>query len=298
MKDFIWKIIFFAVCVFVPLVCAEVYVENLPNPSRDKHQWMLQNSHEVKTLILGSSHTFYGIRPDLLPLPAFSLAQIAQTYRYDWYLLSHYTMDSLQTVILPFSYFSLYEDFENMPRERYNAIRYRLYMDCDLHSPLSYYGFEWSSIDALMEKLKSLWQPQTLSWDSLGWGTDYSLVKRSPNWDNGMEAAKNNTYADTSLIALNVALLDSMMTYCDRRNVRLLLITTPLSSGFMENMSVQQVERNKRYLNLLLGRHPNVEYTDYSKDSDFVDMDFYDSHHLSEYGAKKLTLKLADKLSP
>lgn len=293
MKSFVCKISVFSLCILLPLLCAEVYVESLPNPSRSKHMWMQQHSRSVKTLILGSSHTFYGVRPDLLP-SAYSLAQIAQTYRYDDYLLKHYPTDSLRTVILPFSYFSLYEDFESMPRERFNAIRYRIYMDCDIHPRISYYGFEFSSINSLTEKLKSLWQSPSLSWDSLGWGTDYTLARRPSLWDNGADAAANNTYADTTLVPLNTALLDDMMTYCEHRGIQLLLITTPLSHDFLSNQSTGQLCRNATQLSSLLAAHPAVKYVDYSADSDFSDADFYDSHHLNEYGAEKLTLKLLD----
>ncbi len=292
MRSFVYKITVFSLLVLIPLVSAEIYVESLPNPSKTKHRWMRQHSRSVNTLILGSSHTFYGIRPDKLPMSAFNLAQVAQTYRYDYYLLRHYPTDSLRNVILPYSYFSLYEDFESVPRERWNAIRYRLYMDCDLHPRIGYYGFECSSVNSLTEKLKSLWQPSVVSWDSLGWGTDYRLEGRPEPWDNGTQAARNNTYADTSLVAMNVAFLDSMMTYLDRRNVRLLLVTTPLSPAFRAAESADQARRNAAVLSRLLRLHPRVKYLDYSADPAFCDSDFFDSHHLNEYGAIKLTEKI------
>lgn len=289
MRSFIYKISVFSLLVLIPLISAEIYVESLPNPSKTKHQWMKQHSCSVNTLILGSSHTFYGVRPDKLSVPAFNLAQVAQTYRYDYYLLKHYPTDSLKNVILPYSYFSIYEDFENVPRERWNAIRYRLYMDCDIHPRISYYGFEFSSINSLTEKLKSLWQISVVSWDSLGWGTDFCLTNRNEPWDNGYEAALYNTYSDTSLVDLNVSILDSMMTYLDRRNIQLLMITTPLSPNFRAAQSPSQVNRNETVLKRLLRLHPNVKYVDYSSDSVFCDSDFFDSHHLNDYGAAKLT---------
>lgn len=296
MKRFLRHIIIFSLCILVPLIAAEIYVEHLPNPSRSKHQWMQQHSRSVRTLILGSSHTLYGVNPNLFPDTAFSLAQVAQTYRYDDYLLKHYPMPRLRTVILPYSYFSLYEDFEQMPRERYNAIRYRLYMDCDIHPRISYYGFECSSINALTEKLKTLYRPARVSWDELGWGTDYTLEARPADWDNGQEAATNNTYADTILVPLNIAFLDSIMDYCTRRRVQLLLITTPLSRQFRAHQQPRQVARNKSVLQALLRRHPAVKYIDFTGDTLFTDSDFYDSHHLNHAGAAKLTKLLQTHL--
>lgn len=296
MRKFLYKISVFSLMVLIPLISAEIYVESLPNPSKTKHQWMKEYSRSVNTLILGSSHTFYGVRPDILPVLAFNLAQVSQTYRYDYYLLQHYPTDSLRNVILPYSYFSLYEDFENMPHERWNAIRYRIYMECDIHPRISYYGFECSSINSLTEKMKSLWQPSVVSWDSLGWGTDFCLANREKTWDNGYVAAKYNTYADTSLVNLNMSILDSMMTYLDKRNIRLLMITTPLSPDFRAAQSPVQVKRNERVLKRLLWLHPNVKYIDYSSDSVFCDSDFFDSHHLSDFGAVKFTKMIAPYL--
>ncbi len=296
MKRFLHKLSLFSLLVLIPLLAAELYVENLPNPSRSKHQWMLEHSPSLNTLILGSSHTFYGVRPDLMPVPAFNLAQPSQTYRYDWYLLRHYPTPNLRNAILSFSYFSLYEDFESMPTERWNAIRYRLYMDCDIHPRISYYGFEFSSINSLVEKLKTLWKPQQLSWDSLGYGTDYQLATRPEPWDNGHDAATNNTYADTSLVSMNTALLDSMMTYLRDRHIRFLLITTPLSPHFIEAQAPSQLLRNSAVLTRLLHKHPEVEYLDFSRDTTFHDSDFYDSHHLNEQGAAKLTRILSPLL--
>jgi len=282
--------------ILVPLVVAEVYVENLPNPSRDKHLWMKGNSRRVTTLILGNSQPFYGVRPEMLPGVAYNLAQVSQTYRYDDYLLRHYSTDSLRNVILGFSYFSLYEDFENMPGEQYLGIRYRIYMDCDIHPRLGYYGFEFSSINSLTEKLRSIWEPSHLAWDSLGRGTDYTLTARPEVWDTGESAAANNTYSDTTLVALNTALLDGIMNYCCERNINLVLFNHPLTASFRKAQSADQCRRNSGVLNTLLRKYPEVVYLDLTADSSFTDSDFYDSFHVNEYGAARLTRILAQYL--
>lgn len=296
MKAFLRHILIFSLCILVPLIAAEIYVESLPNPSKTKHSWMSAHSESVSTLILGSSHTFYGVTPSLFPDTAFSLSQVSQTYRYDSYLLRHYPMPKLRTVILPFSYFSLYEDFESQPHEQFNAKRYRIYMDCDLHFRLGWYGFEFTSIDPFVEKLKSLYKPQHMTWDSLGFGTDYTFSSRPADWDNGEAAASGNTYTDTTLVDLNMGFLDDIMTFCQERHARLLLITTPLSPGFRNHQQTEQTERNARCLKQILCRHPEVVYLDFSADPTFTDSLFYDSHHLNGRGAGFLTRKLIENI--
>lgn len=293
MRKFVYQIVVFSVAVLCLLGLAEVYVESQPNPSRDKHAWMLRHSDEVETLVLGNSHTFYGVSPSLLGNHAYSLAQVSQTYRYDLYLLEHYPMGKLKNIVLPFSYMSLWEDFESQKARWGEAVRYRLYMDCDIHSRWGRYGLECFSFPSFREKLKSLYRPSRLSWDSLGWGTNYTLASRKPEWDNGYERAAENTYTDTALVRLNRHFLEEIFSYCRQRNVRVVLVTTPVSSTYRRYKDRFQENVNRRCLEDMLGKFPEVVYLDLENDSRFEPSDFYDSDHLNRDGAVKLSFILS-----
>lgn len=297
MKQFVRNISLFSLLIAVPLVLAELYVRHMPNPARYKHEWMLSNSSQVETLILGNSHAFYGINPSMLGKKAFSLAQPTQSYRYDYYLLRHYPLPRLKTVFLPMSYTSLFEDIEAEPHLQYWAVRYRLYMDCDIHSPLSKYGFECLHIIPFREKLTSLWRPSQLSWDHLGYGTSYgerSLLAEGK--DNGAQRASDNTYPGMKSLDFCTSMLDSICNWCERREVRLVLVTTPTWRSFRSHCSGRQVWVADSTLSKVLKRHPSVRYYDYWADPSFDINDFYDSDHLNMRGARKLTAKLKAKL--
>jgi len=292
MKAFVRLSLLFSLLIAATIAAGELYVRSLPNPARYKHEWMLRHSRGVRTLVLGSSHTFYGIDPALLGEDAFSLAMVSQTYRYDDYLLRNYPTDSLTTVILPFSYFSLYEDYEIMQRDPQYVTRYLLYMDCPYHSPLSRYGFEFMEKSAFTERLKSLWQPPRLQWTALGAGANYRLELRGADWDNGEARALKNTYADHRAVKANILFLHSIFSWCRSRRVRVLLISTPLSPIFRQHESVAQVALNRRVLHSLLRQYPEVEYHDFESDPRFTDADFFDADHLSDRGAARLSLIL------
>ena len=262
MKAFLRLTALFSVLILLTLGAGEIYVRHLPNPARDKHAYMLDHSAEVQTLVLGSSHTFYGVNPAWLGPGAYSLAQVSQTYRYDDYLLRRYPMPRLRAVVLPFSYFSLYEDFESRPETAWLASRYRIYMDCPLHPRLSTYSFEVLNFASFKEKLKSLWQPARLSWTDRGWGANYTYQQGLTPIDNGPARAQSNTYADRSLASLNAGFLSSMATWCSRHGVRLILVTTPVMPSFRANESPAQRAENERLLHRLLSRHGNIEYYD------------------------------------
>lgn len=293
MKRFIIKTLMFALPWIVLLIAAEVYVERMPNISRDKHQWMQEHSRTVKTLILGHSHMLYGVRPDMLD-DAFSLAQQSQTYRYDDYLLKHYPLDSLRTVILPFNYSSMWEDFESQPGEEFQAMRYRIYMDCDIHSRLSWYGFEVMHLPLVREKLKSLYRKGKNEWDSLGWATDYTYDDRPDPWDNGRVRAEGNTYGDTTIVALNRKFVRDIFAFCRERKVKVLLVNTPTSPLFRKYQESRQLEVNKKELGKLLKAYPEVVYIDLEADERFADRDFYDADHLNTDGATRLTSVLSE----
>ena len=174
-----WRIPLFLLLLLLPLGAAEVYVRSLPNPSKDKHAYLTRHSREVDLLVLGSSHTYYGLCPERLSPHAFSAAQVSQTLRYDDYLLRHYPFPRLRTVVLPISDFTLYEELENTG-EWYLANRYRLYMDCDLHGPLSVYNWEVTAFRPFCEKLKSLWEKPKMTWSAQGRASNTAPRRAAP----------------------------------------------------------------------------------------------------------------------
>ena len=283
MRHFLLRLLCFALPVAMLIATGEAYVRRLPNPARDKHAWMQRHSPEVETLVLGSSHTFYGIDPSRLGEHAYSLAMVSQTYRYDYYLLTHYPMPRLRTLILPFSYFSLYEDFETVS-DAFYAARYRIYMDCDIHSRLSAYNLECAWWSSFREKLRSLYEPQRLTWDERGFGTNYTLSSRPTDWDNGAERAAHNTYADTSAVALNTHYLCAIRDFCRQRGIRFVLTTPPTYATFRAHQAAEQRARNAAVIDSLC-----LPLLDYEADPRFGDEDFYDADHLNTFGARRYT---------
>lgn len=309
MASFINRSITFTILLIVVFGSTECFIESRPNAAKYKHNWLTAHAEDVGTLILGSSHTFYGIDAKELDRSehdrAFNLAMVAQTYRYDRYLLTHYDFRRLHTLIIPFSYFSLYEDFESMPDERYLAIRYRIYMDCDIHSRFSEYGMEVFRAKGTKQRIELFLKKQECNWDAHGTGTSFTYKSRNTPWDDGVVTAANNTYyPDTSLVSLNKRYLSEIFDICHERNIDVFLITTPVSTTFKQHQDKEQDSINSNVLRELLKEHPKVHYHDFSSDKRFADRDYHDSHHLSDYGQRKFTnilqqlIKKAGKASP
>lgn len=289
MRRFLLKLCCFALLVLAVAAGFEAYVESQPNIARYKHEWMLKHSNEVETLVLGHSHNLYGICPELLGAHAFNLAQHSQTYRYDDYLLKHYPMPRLKMVILNFDYFQLWEDFEHNPQQDFLAIRYRIYMDCDIHPRFSKYGFEVMSLPLVQKNLQSLYMPRQNRWSRLGQGMEYTKEAREEDWDNGQKRAEGNTYTDSTFVTSNEGFIRDILDYCRKRHIQVILLNTPVSDTFRQHEDNRQVAINHRVLRRLLNAYPEVTYLNFEDDKRFVADDFYDADHLNHEGATKLT---------
>ncbi len=297
MKHFLAKILLFVLPLLALMVAVEVWLENLPNDARNKHQWMLQHSRQVKTLVLGHSHNLYGIRTSQMGKDAFNLAFDSQSYRYDNYLLHHYPLDSLQTLILDFDYFQAWEDLESQPHMDVWAIRYRIYMDCDIHSRFSTYNLEVLHPKWVMDRLASTINPLYDKCDEQGWGTTARRETRPSNWNNGQRRAEGNTYHNEELLQLNEGFLRQIFDFSRVRGIKVLLLNTPVTTEFRKYEDPRQVAKNKQLLHKLQRDYPNIEYLNLEADPRFTDDDFYDSDHLNQYGAAKLTHILKDHLN-
>lgn len=277
--------------LLLPLVCGECFIRRQPNASKAKHEYLLHHSREVDVLVLGSSHTYYGIAPELLSPKAYSAAQVSQTLRYDEYLLHHYPFDHLKWVIMPISDFSLYEELED-GASWYLASRYRIYMDCDIHSRLSVYGWEMTAFRSYCSKLRQLWEKPHMQWSQWGQGLEYTVENKPTDWDNGEKRAAQNAYTDFSHAPEAMAHLESISRFCRAHHARMLLVSTPLRESYRQHQRADQRADTELHISRFLLQHPQCRYLDFSQDTTFTADDFYDSDHLTTRGADKLTRKI------
>lgn len=300
---FIGRTALFAAIVWLLLGAGEWAVRRyVPNPYRTKAERM-ERGPLPATLIVGNSHSYYGVDPSLLPdKPAVSLANVSQTLAYDLELLRHYEragrLDSLRTLIAQVSFTSLFDaPFEDSP-EWWRCVNYRLYMGLDRHSALSRYAFELSKPSVYSAKLKSLagiGEPGLLC-DSLGFGLGYTLESRGSAWADGGAsiASYHNAWADTTRTAANLAVLDSIVALARRHGARTLLFTQPEWVSYREAVDPAKLALMRRSMSAFAEAHraDSVVWLDLFDDPRFGADDFYDADHLNTRGAARLTALL------
>ena len=111
MNRFLNKFTIFVVPILLIIFSLEFVLLHLPNDYKYKKEYLDQHSNEIKTLILGSSHTFYGLDPKFFPMSTFNASNIiSNTSLVIEKILMKYKnqLSNLNTIVLPVSYFTLF----------------------------------------------------------------------------------------------------------------------------------------------------------------------------------------------
>ncbi len=295
MKQFIKYIILFILPIVVIALPLEYMMRQVPNPYKYKYEWMELNARDVETVVLGSSHAFYGVRPEFLDGKAFNMANVSQDIAHDLYLLKYWGKDysALKRVILPISYFTLFANLKD-GAEEYRCRYYKMYMDSDDYPSISFDNIELGNMKTARRKIKKMLKhDDNPGYDEYGWGNVYVLSQKdSVSWNDGSEAATAvarhdadnwGNYADD-----NCAMLRDMALYCKQRDVRFILVTTPCWHSYTSALDKEQLKQMYQLI-CSLKKDFGVEYFDYLDDGRFVEEDFFDSNHLSDVGAAKFT---------
>lgn len=300
MKNFLRNIFIFSSIIIAILAILEVVARSLPTSYSYKNDWMMKNGDKVKNLVLGSSHTYYGVRPEVLGDSTFNLANISQTPEYDLALLEHYLplMPNIKRVIMPVSYFTFRDPKIEKGDEWMLAVRYKIHMDLPLHSDFSIYNLEITDFDAYKGKLKCLiFKAPSNKCDSLGFGLGFTLAARDDRWKEiSVARAEKHTLSTPGRFGQVREVHDRLLHLAKKHDIDVVLITTPSWPAYTSALdSVQLAEMYEGIEDLL--KNEGVVYYDFLKDERFGDSDFYDPDHLNDIGAAKLTQILADTLS-
>lgn len=295
MKKFFIYITVFCLPIILTAILLEIKLRQIPNPYKHKYEWMQKNSDNVETIILGSSHTFFGINPKYLDDNAFNMANVSQDIVHDISLLKYWEKryKHLKTVMYPISYFSFFSQGLKDGNENYRCRYYKLYMDCDIYPDFSLYNLEISDPRTAIGKMVNFLKKETNhSCNEYGWGDTYMLSRKNNiQWKNGSEAeaaVKRHTADNWDNIDDNYNLLKALAMFCKERNIQLILITTPCWHTYYDNLDEKQWAKTYELIDELQEEF-DVPYYDFLKDERFEADDFYDSNHLSDVGAEKFS---------
>ncbi len=298
MKKFWLHILKIILPIFIFFLVLEIAIRKIPNDYQLKKAYLEKNAPKIKILILGSSHSFYGINPEYFSKHTFNAAYVSQTLDLDDELLqiNKEKLTDLETVIIPISYASLFETLET-DVEKWRLKNYILYYGFENKYHYTY-NFETFNYDILLNLKKVIkhyvLNKSFITSSKLGWGTNFSS-KNNQKFE-GEFTAKKHTVNNFKLFDANLKSLHKIIELCQKNKVKILFITTPTHASYSKNVNKMQLLKTINTLNELVQKNPNCEYINLLDSEKFVATDFHDADHLNEIGAKKLSLFLDKKM--
>lgn len=292
MWRFVRNCLIFLLLTVSLLLVGEPIVRRVSNPYSVQREAVGRFGRDTRTLVLGSSQTYYGIIADSLP-NALSLANVSQNFEYDYRMLSHYgpSMPELRTIILSVCYFSFFDppfaQESKFSMENY----YKIYHDLDKYPDISLQNLELVNFASYSGKLKNLVTgkkgPQTTP---KGFGLDYDDKSRVPNFDYyTRRMAANSAKMDEGHEQHNRAWFERLMNLAAERRLRVILISPPLAAVYRQAFDPAQKARTQALIKYYQGKY-GFEYYDFSASPLFTDsLDYRDGSHLDRSGAEKLT---------
>lgn len=300
MKRFIIKSLLFLLPLAVVLAGVEYFLRLIPNDYSYKSQWLDSNSNKVKIWCFGTSHGYFGINPDYFSKESFNSGHVCQGIKFDHYIFKKYMdkTNSLETVIIPVSYSSLWSNMEK-GNESWKVPNYHIYYGYnDMKFALRFKVINESK--PFSRAVKSfLKMENNISCTELGWYTLNSFESKSPEWkETGKTACKWHTIKklDDDVQKINEEYIIDICSICKSKNVKVILLTTPTYHTYYELLDSIQLSKTIDFCRKTEESFDNVSYINLLKDNRFTDDDFYDADHLDEFGAKKLTLILNETI--
>lgn len=114
--------------------------------------------------------------------------------------------------------------------------------------------------------------------------------------DNTREYQRRYRHANESLYKIQSAFLDKIMKDCHERNIRVLLVSLPVTEGNRKLMPAGYFDRYRQLMSATANKW-NEKFVDMAADSEFVPTDFYDPVHMNASGGKRFCDKVANALS-
>ncbi len=302
MKKSIILTIIFILPFIILTVWIEIMLRGIPNEYMIKANFMNANASKVKILVLGSSHGVTAIDPDCFSKYTYNCAHYAQSLDRDYNILNKYQdqLDSLEYIILPVSYHSLWTKIDlhaHKWRKKYyniyygfrvelNPVKELILLDETIHDDLDiikdyYYDKKPKHIDQTMYGLAVTPSQTNLAWLN-------STI-------DGVVAA-HSTDDLTRLYDENVSYLKKIIEIAKKKNAKVIFITIPGHEIFVERLHPDQLNLLYSTMNELKDNKDVFYYNflhEFTKEDQETSLKyFHDADHLSYLGARVFSPKL------
>ena len=289
--------IFTSVLIF-SVVCLEIFLRSMPNSYKEKRTKLVNQKDRIEILVLGSSHSFFGLNPEYFSAPAYNMAHVSQTFSLDFELLKEFgpSLSQLRTIVLPLSLQSLYDIGEDLPSIYRNYVLYYGLPNCKGWQ----YSYELQQPTAFRQavsRLFSLSKSSDFTVNSFGFGTSYGTASKETSSGTLMQTLNRHFgEGDRAVVPEELKALSNILEWAALHRLRVILLATPVSDDYYSLVPKRIKEEVDSIAKSYLSDTEKVIYLDWNQIDEFDQSDFYDWDHLNNQGAKKLTILLDDAL--
>ena len=249
----------------------------------------------VDVLVLGSSHTYFGVDASEISSSSYNAALSAQSYKYDFLVLNSliHRQVKVHCVLLPISSLSRGYDVETGVEQwrkyqywhRYNLHVFDLQDYFDIRSYIAIMG----DVDAL-GSLRCI-----VTGNVKAQANNVRDDGTAVNGDGGISSSMAQTQAaDAATRHLSSTGTNGeywfrkIVKLCKSSNSKLILISTPVTREYYQLVSTKLKRDQNELYEIAKSINKDVVFRDYSQNRSFVYKDFWDCDHLNPTGAKKL----------
>lgn len=300
MERFLKSILFGSVSFLVLALAVEFYQAKVVNVYTYKSKYMENNSHDIKTLLLGNSLMENSINPHLLGDSVFDLAISGRWIYYDYKLLERYIseMGNLRHVVFGMGYAFPFQGSYHFPEaDKSWSNRYKYYyekhMNIRYDRPPYYYWFGILNGHVNITSLRDGYE--FLDIDPNGYiGYQPIIGQAGMEWKilhNIDPNVIHNPHADEQ-IGEYKGYLKEMARLCKQHKVRFIVFTPPCHDSYIENVRQEGIDILHGMIDEIRVEYP-IDYVDYLQDEDFrADSLFFDCSHLNSIGADMFALRV------
>lgn len=241
---------------------------------------------EVHTLILGDSHAEYGLNPQLIP-NSKNYSQPSETYLNSYLKLEWLTRkNNIETLILPISYNNLsgYNDL------KYIDEKWSYEMFSRMHFLLNPWRKDFSFSFDKYAFLKTFLKQRLLYKSSnytpfLG---EYHFITDSLAHEDATKIINTHFYKNEkqsfALSQNNLSALDSIITFCQEKNIDLHLVSIPLYDSYIKSVPSKYIHALDSLLTKF-GALKSVHVYNFTNEYRYNKKYFFDPSHLNKSGA-------------
>ncbi len=287
------KVLWFLLPILLVWGGLELFYRMADTNFTEKDKQIRTEYKNSEILILGNSHSLFGINPTYFNRKTYNISNVSQTLYFDELILNTYVeeLPMLRAVVINVSYFSLTEDVDPLGDSwRKYFYKHQMNLEVPIVSKFEVANYSLAtarrfkkSVDLVEEYIK---EGTVVSVYPNGYGKqgESSIVA---NKDEIIKIIANKHEDGLMDFSTNTQRLKNMIALCEQRNIKVFLVEMPMYTPYYELLNPKKKEKIITTLQGLEATYKNTFYLKMSQDPRFNAEDLRDADHLTNEGAAK-----------